>query len=131
MESFTQNKKLGFKVTLFTLVLSLVSSLVYFFIYSSSRYMSWQAFGIMLGGIVLSILLIALKLYRYAPSMLLVGNFLAFLFFAYYIYFYVSSVVTGIQFSGFPMSFFVNLTMFLLSLLFSIVAVFMPQTEQD
>lgn len=125
------NKPLGFRVTLATTALSLVTALVYLAIYSSSRYMSWQAFGIMLGGVILTVLLILLKKERFAPSMLLLGNFLSLLFYVYYIYFYISSVVTGIQFSGFPLEFFVNIVLYVASLVLSIACVFMRQTADE
>lgn len=40
MNNFMANKTLGFRVTLVTMVLSLVTALAYLAIYSSSRYMS-------------------------------------------------------------------------------------------
>lgn len=52
MNNFMANKTLGFRVTLVTMVLSLVTALAYLAIYSSSRYMSWQAFGTMVAGVV-------------------------------------------------------------------------------
>lgn len=112
MKNILANKPLGVRVTLTATALSLVTALVYLAIYSSSRYMSWQAFGIMVGGVVLTALLILCKQERFAPSMLLLGDFLSLLFYVYYIYFYISSVVTGIQFSGFPLEFFVNIALY-------------------
>lgn len=131
MKNIMANKPVGFRVTLVTAVLSLITALVYMAIYSSSRYMSWQAFGIMVAGVVLAVALIALKQERFAPSALLVGDFLSLLFYVYYIYFYISSVVTGIQFSGFPMEFFVNIALYAVSLVLSIACVFMRQTAEE
>lgn len=130
MKNILANKPLGFRVTLPATALSLVTALVYLAIYSSSRYMSWQAFGIMVGGVVLTALLILCKQERFAPSMLLLGDFLSLLFYVYYIYFYISSVVTGIQFSGFPLEFFVNIALYLASLVLSIASVFMRQSAE-
>lgn len=131
MKNFLANKPLGFRVTLVATALSLVTALVYLAIYSSSRYMSWQAFGIMIAGVVLTVALIALKQERFAPSALLAGDFLSLLFYVYYIYFYISSVVTGIQFSGFPLEFFVNIALYAASLVLSIACVFMRQTVEE
>lgn len=131
MKNFMANKPLGFRVTLVTMALSLVTALVYMAIYSSSRYMSWQAFGIMVAGVVVAAALIGLKQVRFAPSALLLGDFLSLLFYVYYIYFYISSVATGIQFSGFPMEFFVNAVLYGLSLVLSIICVFMRQTVEE
>lgn len=131
MNNFMANKPLGFRVTLVTMALSVVTALVYMAIYSSSRYMSWQTFGIMVAGVVVAAALIGLKHVRFAPSALLLGDFLSLLFYVYYIYFYISSVATGIQFSGFPLEFFVNAALYGLSLVLSIVCVFMRQTVED
>lgn len=131
MKNFMANKPLGFRVTLVTMALSLVTALVYMAIYSSSRYMSWQAFGIMVAGVVVAAALIGLKQVRFAPSALLLGDFLSLLFYVYYIYFYISSVATGIQFSGFPLEFFVNVVLYGLSLVLSIICVFMRQTVEE
>lgn len=131
MKTILANKPAGFRVTLAATALSLVTALVYLALYSASRYMSWQAFGIMVAGVVLTAALIALKQERFAPSALLLGDFLALLFFVYYIYFYISSVVTGIQFSGFSAEFYVTMALFVLSLALSIASVFMRQTEEE
>ena len=58
------------------------------------------------------------------------ADFLAVLFFIYHIYFYVSSVATGIQFSGFPLEFFVNIGFLVVTIALSVVCVFMPQTAE-
>lgn len=131
MKNFMANKPLGFRVTLVTMALSLVTALGYLAIYSSSRYMSWQAFGIMVAGVAAAAVLIGLKQVRFAPSALLLGDFLSLLFYVYYIYFYISSVATGIQFSGFPLEFFVNAVLYGLSLVLSIACVFMRQTVEE
>ena len=131
MKNFMANKPLGFRVTLVTMALSLVTALVYLAIYSSSRYMSWQAFGIMVAGVAVAAVLIGLKQVRFAPSALLLGDFLSLLFYVYYIYFCISSVATGIQFSGFPLEFFVNAVLYGLSLVLSIACVFMRQTIEE
>ena len=112
------------------MLLSVITSVVYVSIYSSTRFMSWAAFAFILVGVVLTAGLIAFKLYRYAPALMLVTNFLGLLFFVYYIYFFVSSVAVGIQFSGFPPEFFVNIVFFVLMLVASVACVFMPQTEE-
>lgn len=130
MKEFFANKKYGFYVTLATILLAIVTLIVYVSIYSSTRYMSWEAFWIILVGAVLSVVLILLKQYRFAPALLLTANFVGMLFFIYHIYFFVSSAVVGIQFSGFPPEFFVNIVFYVLTLVVSIAAVFLPQAEE-
>ena len=99
---------------------------VYAAIYASTRFMAREALLCMTGGVLLGLVLLFTNHERFAPSALLVGNFLGLLFYIYHIYFFVSSVVTGIQFSGFPPEFFVNAVMFGIALVLSIVCVFLP-----
>lgn len=129
MKEALRNKAFGFRLTLACILFSAVTAVVYALIYSRSRYMSWAAFGVMLAGVILTAVLILLKQYRFAPAVLMTGDFLSLLLFVYYIYFYISSVATGIQFSGFPPEFFVNIAFYAVALTLSVVCVFMKQTE--
>lgn len=131
MNKAFSNKAIGFKATILAMLVSVVSIIVYAVIYSSTRYMSWPAVGIMAAGIVASFCLILTRQYRFAPAVLLAGDFIGFLFYVYYIYFYVSSVVTGIQFSGFPVGFFVNIAFMLVSVVLCVICVFMRQTPKE
>lgn len=130
MKELMQNKAPGFRLTLVSILFSLVTAIVYAVIYSHSRYMSWAAFWVMLAGAALTVALIFLKQYRFAPALLMTTNFLSLLLFVYYIYFYISSVATGIQFSGFPPEFFVNIAFYVVALMLSVVCVFMKQTKE-
>ncbi len=130
MKELMKNKAVGFRATLACMVLSLITAAVYTGIYSSTRFMSWAAVGIIVAGVVLTAVLILAKQFRFAPSLLMAADFLAFLFYVYYIYFFVSSVATGIQFSGFPPEFFVNIAFFVVTIVLSVVCVFLPQTEE-
>ena len=126
MKEPSQKKASGFPALVACIVLSAVTLCAYAFIYSRTRFMSWTGFGIMAAGIVLALVLIFAKLTRFAPGLLLLTNFAALLFHVYYIYFFISSVVTGIQFSGFPLDFYINFILFGLTLVLSIVCVFLP-----
>lgn len=131
MSDAMARRPLGFRVTLVTIAASVLTAAAYAFIYSSSRYMSWPAFGVMVAGAVLAAALIALHKERFAPAVLLVCDYLSLLLYIYYIYFYISSVATGIQFSGFPLEFFVNAGLYAASLVLSIASVFMRQTNEE
>ncbi len=130
MKGILENKATGFRLTLICTALSLITAAVYAGIYSSTRFMSWTAVGIIVAGAVLALLLILARQYRFAPSVLMAADFLAFLFYLYYIYFFISSVATGIQFSGFPMEFYVNIVFFVVTIILSVVCVFLPQTKE-
>lgn len=128
-EYFT-DKKYGFYILLSSMLLSLITMIVYAASYGQTRYMSWAAFVVLLVGIILAAALIVLKLYRFAPAVMLVTTLISLLLFIYYIYFFISSVLTGIQFSGFPPEFWASVVFFALSLVVSIVSVFTPLTDK-
>ncbi len=130
LKEYFSDKKYGFYVTLACMLLSVITSVVYVSIYSSTRFMSWAAFAFILVGVVLTAGLIAFKQYRFAPALMLATNFVGLLFYVYYIYFFVSSVMVGIQFSGFPPEFIINVIFFVLMLVASVVCVFMPQADE-
>ena len=130
MKAILENRAPGFRMTLACAALSVVTLIVYTVIYSKTRFMSWETVGIIAAGVVLTLALIFLKQFRFAPSLLMVADFLAVLFYIYHIYFYISSVAAGIQFSGFPPEFFVNIVFLVATIALSVVCVFMPQTEE-
>ena len=125
-----KSKLPGAKVLLLTILLSIVTAVVYYTTYSGTRYMAWKGLYIMAGGIVVALLLILARLARFAPGLLLVTNFVALLFHVYHIYFFISSVMTGIQYSSFPLDFFVVFILFGVTLVMSIACVFMPLEEE-
>ncbi len=119
-------KGAGLKVTVLGIVLALAAAVVYAATYASTRYMSWEAVGLLGVGAVLTAILLFLKQYRWAPTVLFVAVTLAIMFYVYDIYFFISSVAVGIQFSGFPPSFFVVIACFVVALAVSIAAIFVP-----
>ena len=126
MKKLFQDKTKGYLFTVAAMVAAVVTGIVYTIIYSSTKYYSREGIAIIIVGVILSAVLLALKLQRFAPAVMLVSSFISLLFHVYYIYFYISSVVTGIQFSGFPVSFFVNFVLFGITLILSIISVFLP-----
>lgn len=126
MKTLFQDKAKGYILTCITILMAIVTDIAYAVIYSSTKYISWEGFCIIIAGVVLSIILYALKLHRFAPAVMMISVFVALLFHVYYIYFFISSVMTGIQFSGFPISFFVNFILFGITLILSIICVFLP-----
>ncbi|MCR5546420.1 MAG: hypothetical protein K6F30_08100 [Lachnospiraceae bacterium] len=126
MKKLFQDKTKGYLFTVAAMVFAVVTGIVYTVIYSSTKYYSREGIAIICCGVILSCVLLAFKLQRFAPAVMLVSSFIALLFHVYYIYFYISSVVTGIQFSGFPASFFVNFVLFGITLILSIISVFLP-----
>lgn len=116
--------------TLLAAAITAVTAAVYCIIYSTTRFMSWEAFWLLIAGVVAVIPLLLLKKPRFAPTLLFASGFLGFMFYAYDIYFFISSVVVGIQFSGFPPEFFVNIVFFVATIAADIAAVFLPMDQK-
>ena len=117
-------------VTLAAMAIAVVTAVVYAVCYSATRYMSWAAFAILLVGVVLGLAMLALKMVDLTPWLLLGTGVVGTMFFVYYIYFFISSVAVGIQFSGFPPEFFATVVLFALTVLAAVVAIFVPQTSE-
>ena len=129
----TQAKPKGrrFTATLIAAAVAAVTAAVYAIIYASTRFISWTAFGLLLGGAAVAGGMLAIRKYRFAPSLLLGTGMLAAAFYLYHIYFFISSVATGIQFSGFPPEFFINIVCFVLTIALAIAAIFTPMTARE
>ena len=130
MNGYFSDKKYGFFVTLCLTLLAIVTAIVYATTYGDTRYMAWPAFFILLIGAAVAIALIVFKQYRFAPSVLLCAVFVALLLFIYHIYFFISSVLVGIQYSAFPPEFIANVVLLAVSLVISVVNIFLPQAEE-
>ena len=126
-----KGKGKGFFVMLAAIVMALVTAIAYAIIYSPTRYMSWEAFAFLLVGAALAIILFVIKKPAFAPTVLFVTGVIGTMFYAYHIYFFISSVAVGIQFSGFPFSFYLNIVFYVLTIALSIAAIFLPQTKEE
>ena len=131
IKQFLKDKAYGFYATMITFVLSILTAIVYGVGFGSTVYMSWAAFALLFVGIVVAVIFIAIKQMHIATELLLVANLLSFLLFVYNIYFFVSSVLTGIQFSGFPPQFFAVVIFYGLTLVASVACVFMPMAKKE
>ena len=92
--------------------------------------MSWGAFAVMLVGAVVAAALPFFKLTKWSCVVLAVTNFVALLLYAYYIYFYVSIVLVGIQASSFSWQFILCTTLFVVLLVGGIANVFLKQEKE-
>ena len=91
--------------------------------------MSWAAFVIMLLGMIAGVIMPIFRLDKWVPAVLLVTNFLGFLLFVYYVYFYVSVVLVGIQATNFSSGFIASVVFFALTMVAAIANVFCKQTK--
>ena len=78
MKTILQNKAPGSHMTLAAAALSILTLIVYTVICSATRFMSWEAFGCILAGVILTLVLIFAKQYRFAPALLMAADHLGF-----------------------------------------------------
>ena len=121
----------GFYVTLGTVVLSVVTAIVYAALYSNTpRFMSWPAFAVILAGGVLALILLLLRFGQIASAVVALADLAGLLLFIRVIYNYVVVVMAGIDLSSFEARFIVCTVLFVLSLAAGIVSVFSRQTKE-
>ena len=131
MKTLLENKSHGFYVTFVSVVASIVCAAVYASMYSGSRYMEWPAVVAMLVGAAVSLVLMFTKKAGWANAVIAVADFVAFLYYVYGIYFYVSIVMVGIQATGFNSQFRVCTAMFAVLQVLNLVNVFLKQVKEE
>lgn len=129
-KNFSKRKSYGFYVTLGLILLAIVSAIIYASFFHVTRYMSWGAVAVMIGGAVVALLLPIFKQAKLSCFVLALTNFVGFLMYAYYIYFYVSIVLVGIQASSFSWQFILCTTLFGVLLVGSILNIFFEQEKE-
>jgi hypothetical protein len=134
MKKFLENKNYGFYVTCGLALLSILTAIVYAVSYkdfysAGKLVLSWAAFWLLLGWIVVAVVLNVLKLEKYENYVAGLCGLLAFIFFVYKIYYYVSVMAVGID-ATFDGKFFFNLILFILVWLGSLANVFFPQVKE-
>lgn len=133
MLSFTKNKAPGFYLTCLIVVLAVVTDLVYTTSYTtfmllSTTAISWPAVWLLAVGSVAAVLLLFLHQEAYIHYVVALFYGIAFFFFIYGIYYYVSIMAYGID-ASFNFTFFLNAGLFVALLVLSIVDVFVPQIK--
>ena len=116
----------GLIFTLIVALVAVITAIVYMTIYNGTNYMSWVAFWLLIGGAVVSTLLLFVKLEKFSPAIQFATVVLALCMYIYFIYFFISSAIYGIQYSGLPPAFFVNAGFYALTLILAFVNIFLP-----
>lgn len=126
-----KNKPVGFYVTLGTIGLALITAIAYLLSYNNTDNFNVWAFVVLLVSFVVSVVLVLLKQFKVVPYALGFLNFVAFLFYVYGIYYYVSVVLVGIDLDHFEPEFFVSTIAFVLLIVGSCASIFMKQVEEN
>ena len=115
------------RLTALGAALSLVGMIAYVLLYGmvqrSMDSMSWQAVWAAGIGLVLAVVLFAIKKAHWAAPVLAAAQLISFLFYIYGMYPYISAAFVGID-STWEVDFFVTLILYLAGLVVNIVAAF-------
>ena len=125
-----QDKSYGFYVTLVLIALSILMAIVYAALYRSSSYMSWKAFAAILVGAG-ALVLAFTKFAKWSNVFVALGDFAGLLLYAYAIYFYVSSIMVGIQGSSFSSQFIIVTAGLAVLFVVNLINVFLKQVKED
>ena len=133
LKNIFKGKTVGFYVLLASIVLTLVTAFTYLGCCSKGivgydAYNVW-AFVLLLVSAAISLCLVAFKQKKFAPYVLGMLNFVAFLFYIYGVYYYVSVVLVGIDLDHFEPEFLISTILFVLTLGTSVSTIFMKLEE--
>ncbi len=132
IKNYFKDKSYGFYVTIAVFLLTLVTVIVYGDAYGSNdRYMSWVGAGLMIAGLVIAIVLTALKQHEWVPPVLALANFIALLLYVTKIYNYVAVVMVGIDVASFSVQFISCTVMFSILIVVSVADIFFKQSKKE
>lgn len=109
--------------TIFSLVTMIVYVLLYGMVTRSMDSMSWESVGFLGAGIAISVLLMLIKRGEWSPIIMTALHFVAFLFYIYGMYPYISAAMVGID-STWEIPFFATTILFILGLVLNLIGVF-------
>lgn len=132
IKNYLKTRSVGFWFSVAVILLSVITAAVYAASYAGTDNISWAAFALLLVGAAAGVVLIALKQGKFAPYVLALMAFAAFLCFVEGIYFYVSVVMVGIDIQdGFSAEFIVCALLFVLTFGLGVADIFLSQTKPE
>ena len=136
IKEFLKDKAVGFYVSAAVVLLVIITAIVYVGFYGHGPReanidgMSWWGFAFLLiagiGGIGLGVI----KQYKWIAPLVALASLWALLFFVQAIYQYVSIVLNKIDLSSFSAAFILTVVFFALTLVTSIVGIFLKQVKE-
>ena len=131
MEKFLKRKGIGFYLTLCVAVLAIVTAVIYAVSYANyAGQMSWLAFGLLIGGAVCAVALHCLGKGNWAPWVLAAAIFVSVLLYIQCMYNYVVVVMVGIDLNSFSPQFITCSVLLCVSLVLSIVNIYLKQQKE-
>lgn len=132
MGQILKRKGLGFYLTMCLVVLSVVTAIAYVNSYANYvGFMSWPAIWLLVGGAVAALALSFTGLNKFAPWVVMATVFTAALLYVKCLYSYVVVVLVGIDLNSFTPQFMLCSTLFVVSLLLSIINIYFKQEKEE
>ena len=129
MENPSKNRPIGYYVTLIATLLSLLTSVVYITAYGDSDYLSWPSFVLLAAAVLMNIVFLLIRKKPASPLVTGLLTTVAYMFYFYGMYFYISVVMVGIDLNTFEPKFVITTILFSLVFVIGIANVFLPQGE--
>ena len=111
--------------------LSLLTLITYGIAYSSSDYISWVSFAFLAAALVVNFTFFIMKKTRFSMVPGAVFSVIAFFFYLYGMYFYVSVVMVGIDISHFDGRFIINTALYTVLFILSVVNIFIGKKSDS
>ena len=125
IKEYLSDKSYGFYVVAATILLMLITTLVYAIGFSQIGFMSWQAIVSLIVGALAAVGLLVLKQYKFVPAVLFASIIFAFIMVLYYVY---DFIISGVSWGNFemPVQIILAAVFFVLTVVASFVSVFVP-----
>ncbi len=130
MENASQNRTVGYYVSLIVTILSSLLTVIYISTYSGTVYISWVACISMAAVVLFNVVLMAMKKVHISPYITALLILIAYMFYFYRMYFYISVVMVGIDLSSFDSKFIINTAVFSVVFVLSIINIFLRQRKE-
>ena len=125
IKEYLSDKSYGFYVVAGTILLMLITTLVYAIGFSQMGFMSWQAILSLIVGAIAGAALLVLKQYKFVPAVLFASILFAFIMVLYYVYDFIISSVSWGNFAV-PVQLILAAVFFGITVVASFVCVFVP-----
>ena len=125
IKEYLSDKSYGFYVVVATILLALITTIVYAICFSQIGFMSWQAIVSLIVGALAAVGLLVLKQYKFVPAVLFASIIFAFIMVLYYVY---DFIISGVSWGNFevPVQIILAAVFFVLTVVASFVSVFVP-----
>ncbi len=132
IKNFLSTKSIGFYCTACSILLSIITGIVYAVSYHNyAHYMSWLGFWMFIIGAMGGVILSIFRLDEFAAGINAAGTFVGMCLFIRHIYMYVQSISGGLDVTGVSANFVSCVVFIALAFVVSVVSIFLPKKKED